>query len=97
LFQKANLFGSCIIHILYTECAKITKNNSGAKGLMEISQRISIISIPCGLLNRGIGVRISAEEKDSFFLISKAIRPVMGLTQPGLELVTGYFPRDKAA
>ena len=34
LFHNANLFGSCIIHILYTECAKIKKkNNSGAKGL----------------------------------------------------------------
>ena len=28
-----NLFGSGIIHILYTACAKIKKNNSGAKGL----------------------------------------------------------------
>jgi len=26
-------FGSCIIHILYTGCAKIKKNNSGAKRL----------------------------------------------------------------
>jgi len=34
LFYNANLFGSCIIHILYTECAKIKKNNSGAKELM---------------------------------------------------------------
>ena len=25
LFHNANLFGSCIIHILYTECAKIKK------------------------------------------------------------------------
>ena len=25
LFHNANLFGSCIIHILYTGCAKITK------------------------------------------------------------------------
>ena len=31
------MFGSCIIHILYTECAKIKKNNSGAKRL--ITQR----------------------------------------------------------
>jgi len=29
------LFGSYIIHILYTECAKIKKNNSGAKRLKE--------------------------------------------------------------
>ena len=34
-FHNANLFGSCIIHILYTVCAKIKKkNNSGAKGLI---------------------------------------------------------------
>ena len=32
LFYNTNLFGSCIIHILYTGCAKIKKknNNSGA-------------------------------------------------------------------
>jgi hypothetical protein len=34
LFHNANVFGSCIIHILYTECAEIKKNNSGAKGLL---------------------------------------------------------------
>ena len=34
LFHNANLFGSCIIHILYTGCAKIKKKNSGAKGLI---------------------------------------------------------------
>ena len=33
LFHNANLFGSCVIHILYTECAKIKKHNSCAKGL----------------------------------------------------------------
>ena len=33
LFHKSNLFGFCIIHILYTECAKIKKNNSGDKRL----------------------------------------------------------------
>jgi len=34
LFHKSNVFGSCIIHILYTGCAKIKKNNSGAKRLI---------------------------------------------------------------
>jgi len=33
LFHNSNIFGSCIIHILYTGCAKILKNNSGAKKL----------------------------------------------------------------
>jgi len=35
LFHNSNIFHSCIIHILYTECAKIKKNNSGAKRLNE--------------------------------------------------------------
>ena len=35
LFHNSNVFGSYIIHILYTGCAKIKKkNNSGAKSLM---------------------------------------------------------------
>jgi hypothetical protein len=35
LFHNANLFGFCIIHILYTESAEIKKkNNSGTKGLI---------------------------------------------------------------
>jgi len=33
LFHNVNLFGSCIIHILYTGVLKLKKNNSGAKGL----------------------------------------------------------------
>ena len=36
LFHNANLFGLCIIHILYTGCAEIKKNNSGAKELRTI-------------------------------------------------------------
>ena len=31
LFHNSNVFFSCISHILYTGCAKIKKNNSGAK------------------------------------------------------------------
>jgi len=34
LFHNANLFGFCIIHILYTGVLKFKKNNSGAKGLI---------------------------------------------------------------
>jgi len=34
LFRNANFFGSYIIHILYTGCDKIKKNNSGAKGIV---------------------------------------------------------------
>jgi len=35
LFRNSNIFDSCIIHILYTGCAKIKKNNSGAKRLID--------------------------------------------------------------
>ena len=43
LFYNANLFGSYIIHILYTGCAKIKKNNSGAKKLItKIKRRSSL-------------------------------------------------------
>jgi len=34
LFHNYNIFGSCVVHILYTECAKIKKNNSGSKRLI---------------------------------------------------------------
>ena len=34
LFHNSTVFGSCVIHILYTECAKIIKNNSGPKWLI---------------------------------------------------------------
>ena len=37
LFYNSNAFGSYIIHILYTGCAKIKKkNNSGAKSLSKV-------------------------------------------------------------
>jgi len=38
-FHNSNVFGSCIIHILYTGCAKIFKNNSGAKRLSNLMNR----------------------------------------------------------
>jgi len=36
LFHNCNLFGSCIIHILYTGVLKLKKNNSGAQRLREV-------------------------------------------------------------
>jgi len=33
LFHNSNVFGSCIIHILYTGVLKFKKSNSGAKRL----------------------------------------------------------------
>ena len=43
LFHNANIFGSCVIHILYTVCAKIKKKNSGAKGLRKTFQVVSVL------------------------------------------------------
>ena len=40
LFHNGNLFGSCIIHILYTGVLKLKKNNnSGAKALMRMDEQ----------------------------------------------------------
>ena len=36
LFHNATFFGSCIIHILNTGCAKIKKKNFGTKGLIKL-------------------------------------------------------------
>jgi len=47
LFHNSNLFGSCIIHVLYTGCAKIKKNNSGAKRLMRQRRSLGELGTPC--------------------------------------------------
>jgi len=44
LFHNSNIFGSCFIHILYTGCAKIEENNSGAKRLNNVRQHIYFIT-----------------------------------------------------
>ena len=47
LFHNANLFGVCIIHILYTECAKIKKKIPAPKGLYKLisSRRIYMLRL----------------------------------------------------
>ena len=52
LFHNSNLFGSCIIHILYTGWAKIKKNNSGAKGLTGHSDVVLLQTVLCSVTNR---------------------------------------------
>jgi hypothetical protein len=52
LFHNSNLFGFCIIHILYTGCAKIKKNNSVAKRLKAVKIMLKfkwneVISLTC--------------------------------------------------
>ena len=36
-FHNSNVFGSCIIHILYTGVLKLKNNNSGAKRLIGVT------------------------------------------------------------
>ena len=43
LFHNAIFFGSCNIRILNTGCAKIFKENSGAKGLRKLTQGAGIL------------------------------------------------------
>jgi hypothetical protein len=43
LFYNATFFGSCVIHILYTECAKIKKKKFGAKGLRPVRTTIMAV------------------------------------------------------
>ena len=59
LFHNANFFVSCIINILYTGCAKIKKNNSGAKGIYSVGvndvlrvkeDHFHYLNITCGKL-----------------------------------------------
>jgi len=38
LFHNSNVFGFCIIHILYTGCAKTKNNNFGAKRLINFAE-----------------------------------------------------------
>ena len=47
LFHNSNVFGYCIIHILYTGCAKIKKNNSGAKRLMYSERNTGLLKTSC--------------------------------------------------
>ena len=50
LFHNAIFFGSCNIHILYTGCAKIFKENSGAKGLKSY-RAINVCSVRAGVMS----------------------------------------------
>ena len=47
LFHNSNVFGFYIIHILYTGCAKIKKNNSGAKRLINAKLQIGKSDLDC--------------------------------------------------
>ena len=55
LSHNANLFVSCIIHILYTECAKLKKTNSGAKRLI-LSSHLHL-GLTSGLFPSGFPIK----------------------------------------
>ena len=58
LFHNSNVFGSCVIQILYIECAKI-KNNSGAKklGYVSICYRLCP-GLSSGLFNSDFQIKV---------------------------------------
>ena len=45
LFHNSNVFGSCIIHILYTGCVKIKENNFGAIKLKTLNGLLYVVLI----------------------------------------------------
>ena len=51
LIHNSIIFGSCIIHILYTGCGKIKKNNSSAKRLTYNFDVTTIFDITSKLQN----------------------------------------------
>ena len=59
LFHNSNVFGSCIIHILYTGCAKIKKNNSGAKRLIFLPHYCEEYKLWCYSLGRSFDPLVS--------------------------------------
>jgi hypothetical protein len=48
-----------------------------------------------GLDDRGVGVRVPVIVMNFHFSMSS--RPALGSTQPPVQWVPGFFPRDKAA
>ena len=55
LFHNSNLFGFCIIHILYTVCAKIKKIIPAPKGLWTaVSYLVCTILFKCSFTSSGI-------------------------------------------
>ena len=62
MFHNSDVFGSCIIRILYTGCAKI-KKNSGAKTLKENVETLVAAT-------RETGLEISAD-KTKYMVMSR--------------------------
>ena len=67
LFHNSNLFGSCIINILYTVCAKIKKkNNSGTKRLKvkENSRAKAPQILPLPMFLKSLDTRIGPQYQE---------------------------------
>jgi len=95
LFHNSNLFGSCIIHILYAGCAKIKKINSGAKGLsagiiherhVPIVYRDSLVDISTHYGLDRPGVESGWEVRNS---ATVQTRTTLGTNQPPIQWVPG--------
>jgi hypothetical protein len=97
LFHNSNLFGSCIIHILFAGCVKIKKNNSGAKGLsariiqerhVPIVYRDSVVDISTHYGLDRPGVESGWEVRNS---APVQTRTTLGTNQPPIHWVPGLF------
>ena len=67
LFHNFIVFGSCIIRILYTGCAKTKKNNnSGSKRLTNVSPAVTVsakyIAVAVYSLNKDLGPSFRARD-----------------------------------
>jgi hypothetical protein len=97
LFHNANLFGSCIIHILYTGCAKIKKNNSGAKGLMLQSWSVRLDTQACQLVKTAFcQLRLQLPQCKPYhcqLVVYRLIKMVHGLSQTVFCIALFYLLR----
>ena len=74
-FYNSNIFGSCIIYILYTGVLKLKKNNSGAKRLSLLLQ-----TVPGALSPGGKGVKWPEREVYHSTVASANVQTLWSLT-----------------
>ena len=99
------MFGSCIIHILYTGCAKIKKNNSDAKRLNVLSLKFMFILQSGFLLARlvkhtteNFATEEDAEEVEAFFVDhpSPGTERTVQQSCESIRLNAAWLRRDRA-
>ena len=91
LFHDANLFGSCIIHTLYTGCVRIKKNNSDVKGLNSSLPPSEVLSTKTDEVARYMYRLVSTLKKENTRISSRELS--LWVTQNGWESIAFFlFP-----